>query len=100
MRVQAVNRPEVPVLQMPDRFAMQVCYFITPADAPGVPPLGRDEYWIRLSDARRWLEDLVVEVVSPLTAEIKAEVEIDEDQQRWLEWMVEYQVQHIRLQRE
>ena len=60
--------------------------------------MGHHEYWIRLSDARRWLEDLVVEVVSPLTAEIKAEVEIDEDQERWLEWMVQHEVQHIRLE--
>jgi hypothetical protein len=84
---------------MPGGFAAQVHYFMTPADDPGVPPLDRDEYWVRLSDARQWLDDLVLEVVSPLAADTKAEVEIDEDQQRWLEWMVQHQVQHIRLER-
>jgi hypothetical protein len=100
MLVRAVNRPDVPPLEMPGKFATEVSYFITPAGSPGVPPLGPNQYWIRRSDAERWLEDLVVEVISPLSAEIKAEVEIDEDQQRWLEWMVQHRVEQIQLDRD
>jgi hypothetical protein len=100
MFVRAVNRPDVPPLEMPRRFATDVSYFITPAGSAGVPALGPNQYWIRRSDAERWLEDLVVEVISPLSAEIKAEVEIDEDQQRWLEWLVRHDVELIQLERD
>ena len=34
---------------------------------------------------------------SPLDAATKAEIELSEDHERWLEWMVEHQIQHIRL---
>jgi hypothetical protein len=53
-----------------------------------------------LDDAKTWLEDLVIEVVSPLSAEIKAEVEINEDQERWLQWLVSNNVEHVRIERD
>ena len=99
MRVSAVNRTDVPKIDMPERFQTDISYFITPAGEEGVPDLGPNEYWIKLSDAKTWLEDLVIEVVSPLSAEIKAEVEINEDQERWLQWLVTHQVEHIRLEK-
>ena len=64
----------------------------------GVPEMPSREYWIRLADARQWLEDFVVEVVSPLDAQVKAEIELTEEQEAWLEWMVEHEVEHIRLE--
>jgi hypothetical protein len=82
---------------MPPRFKTEVTYFITPSGRHGVPQLPAGEYWVRLEDARRWLEDFVVEVVSPLDAEAKAELELTEEQEAWLEWMVENQVEHVRL---
>ena len=82
---------------MPDRFRTDIAYFMTPPGEEGVPPLGPGEYWIRASDARQWLEDLVVRVVSPLDAAAKAEVELTEEQEGWLEWMVRNQIEHVRL---
>ncbi len=71
---------------------------MTPPGNPGVPPLGPGEYWVRLDDARRWLEQFVVEVVSPLDSDAKAEIELSEEQEAWLEWIVKNQVEHIRLE--
>lgn len=100
MRISAVNRPDVPDIDMPSRFQTDISYFITPAGEEGVPQLGPGEYWVKLTDAQSWLEDLVIEVVSPLSAEIKAEVEINEDQERWLQWLVSHHVEHIRIEKQ
>ena len=97
MYVHAVDQPGLSPLRMPDRFRTDIAYFMTPAGEPGVPPLGPNEYWVRLDDARRWLDELVVRVVSPLDAEAQAELELTEDQEAWLEWMVRHEVQHVRL---
>lgn len=98
MLVYAVNRPELVPLKMPDRFRTDVAYFMTPSGSAGVPALGPREYWVRLSDARQWLDDLVVRVVSPLDAQAQAEVELTEEQEAWLEWMINHSVEHIRLE--
>jgi hypothetical protein len=97
MLVYAVDQPSLPPFEMPPRFKTEVTYFMTPSGDHGVPPLPPGEYWVRLEDARRWLEGLVVEVVSPLAAETKAELELTEEQEAWLEWMVENEIEHIRL---
>ncbi len=96
MLVHAVGR-DLPPYRMPDRFRTDVAYFMTPAGSPGVPPLGPAEYWIRREDAERWLEELVVRVVSPLDAQAQAELELTEEQEGWLEWLVRHDIQHVRL---
>ena len=98
MLVYAVGK-QIPPFKMPARFRTDVAYFITPFGDEGVPSLGPDEYWIRLADARQWLNDLVVQVVSPLSAEAKADLELTEDQEAWLAWLVENQIEHVRLER-
>jgi hypothetical protein len=98
MLVYAVNRPELSPWKMPDRFRTDVAYFMTPAGSPGVPALGPREYWVRLTESRQWLEDLVVRVVSPLDAQAQAELELTEEQESWLEWMVSHEIEHIRLE--
>ena len=98
IRVFAVDHPDLPPYEMPDRFRHEVAYFMTPADEAGVPHLGEGEYWIRLDDARRALESGVIEIVSPLSSERPTGVEISDEQSDWLEWMVAHGVQHIRLE--
>ena len=98
MLVYAVDQPNLPPLTMPPRFVTDVAYFMTPSGDQGVPELKAGEYWIRREDALRWLEEFVVEVVSPLDAESKAEFELTEEQEAWLEWMVEHDVERIRLE--
>lgn len=92
-----VTQPDLAALEMPDRFRTEITYFITPAGEPGVPELAAGEFFVRQAQAQQWLEDFVVEVVSPLAAEVKAEVELSEDHERWLEWMINHQLEHIRL---
>jgi len=73
MLVHAIDKPTLTPFSMPDRFRTDVAYFMTPAGEPGVPELREGEYWVGLENARRWLEELVVEVVSPLDATAVAE---------------------------
>jgi len=97
VQVFAVDRPELPPLLMPEQFRLQIPYFMSPSGDEGVPELAPGEYWIRLENTRRWLDDFVVEVGSPLDAATKAEIELSEDQERWLEWMLEHQIERVRL---
>ena len=55
------------------------------------------EFWINLEDAKRWLDEGVLMLVSPLDSENQAEAEITEEQEKWLEWMVANGVEHVRL---
>lgn len=100
IKIFAVGRPEVPLLEMPDRFRLEVVYFMTPSDHPGSPELSSDEYWIRLEDSKRWLDEGVISIVSPLAAEVTADIELTEYHERWLEWLTAERVEHIRIQRE
>jgi len=96
--VTALNRPDVPPCFMPVRFRHDVTYFATPPgvqDAPATLP--ERDYWIRADDARRILDDGVITIVSPLDSGSRTEIEITEEQEQWLQWMVDYEVQLIRL---
>ncbi len=97
MHVISIDHPELPPFDMPQRFRTDIAYFMTPAGENGAPQLGPNEYWIRLEDSRRWLDDLVFYIVSPLDAAVKAEVELTDEQESWLEWMVANNVQHVRV---
>ncbi len=97
MRVFAVDRPDLPPLEMPERFKHDIAYFMTPSGERGAPSLEAGDYWISLDDAKRWLDEGVLMLVSPLDSENQAEVEISEEQERWLEWLVEHDVQQVRL---
>ena len=95
--VYSVEKPDLVPFEMPARFKTDVAYFMTPAGDQGVPQLATTEYWIRRTDAQIWLEDGVILVVSPLDASAKAELELTDEQEAWLQWMVDNDIQHIRL---
>lgn len=96
--VTAVDRENVPAHAMPPRFRHDVTYFATPPGVQDAPAkLPELEYWIRRDDARRILDDGVITIVSPLDSASRTEIEITEDQERWLEWLARYDVQHVRL---
>jgi hypothetical protein len=97
MLIHPVGRADVTPYRMPRRFRTEIVYFMTPGNGRDIPNLPEGEYWIRLSDARRWLEDLVVHVISPLDAEAVAEIELSEDHEGWLAWMVEHEIEHVRI---
>jgi hypothetical protein len=98
MKIIAVDRPAVPPFEMPARFRHEIVYFMTlPGDRGAPASLPEDEYWIDADDARRWLDDLVVCIVSPLDAEAKAEIPLTEEHEAWLEWLLANNIRHIRL---
>jgi hypothetical protein len=97
MLVYAVERPDLAPFEMPARFAHDIAYFMTPPGERGAPRLPAGEYWVDKLEAARWLADGVLTLVSPLDSENQTEVEISEEQERWLEWMVANGIQHVRL---
>ena len=96
--VYAVDKPELPPLEMPDRFQNDIRYFITQSDSESLYELPPNQYCVSLEEAEKWLEDGVFYLPSPLDNERQAEVEITEEQEVWLEWMIENQIHRILLQ--
>ena len=99
MQVTSRDQPNVPPLEMPARFKLEVVYFMTPKGERGAPAdLAEGEYWIDQGEARQWLDDLVVYVVSPLDAENQAEIELTEYHEAFLQWLLDHRVQRVRLE--
>lgn len=97
MQIVAIDRPEAGSIAMPERFRKEIVYFMSPADVPNAPQCGKNQYWIPLEHSREWLNDGVFSIVSPLDAESKAEIELTEDQERWLEWMVKHEITVVEV---
>ena len=98
MLIHAVGRSDLPPLPMPERFRTDIAYFMTPAGTHGVAKMPPREYWVRLDDAQTWLAEGVVAVVSPLDSANTIEFEVTDEQENWLRWMVNNQVEHVRLE--
>jgi len=98
VRIHAVDHPELAPFEMPERFRHDVTYFCTSPGEPGAPDsLGEGEYFVRREDAQRFYDDGVITIVSPLDSEARTDLELTEDQERWLEWMLDHDVQHVRI---
>lgn len=95
--VQAVNRPDVPAFKVSPRFRHDITYFAAHPSDLGRPTLPQGEYYIQLAAARVTLDDGVFRIVSPLDSDNRTELEITEEQEDWLKWIVEYEVEHVRL---
>jgi hypothetical protein len=97
--VYAVEKPELPPFAMPARFRHDITYFVTQAGEPGVPEtVAEGEWWVRHEDARRLYDHGIIRIVSPLDSANSVEVEITEEQEAWLKWMIQHQIEHVRLQ--
>lgn len=96
--IRAVDRPDVPPCEMPERFRHEITYFMAVPGEREVPKLPPGEYWIRAAEAREWLDDGTFQIVSPLDGENKTEIEISEEQEIWLEWLVQHGIEHVRLE--
>lgn len=82
---------------MSDRFRHEITYFMSLPGEPGVPPLAEGQYWVPLAKSKAWLDEGVFHLVSPLDSENQTEVELSEEHEAWLEWMVANQIERIRL---
>jgi hypothetical protein len=98
MQIIAVDQPAAPPCEMPAKFRTEIVYFMTcPGDKGAPKTLPENEYWIDHDEAKQWLDDLVVCVVSPLDAAAKAEIPLTDDHEAWLQWLVDHNVRHVRL---
>ena len=83
---------------MPDRFRHDITYFCTSPGEPGAPEkLGPGEWWVRTEDARRIHEDGALRIVSPLDSASSTEIELSEEQEAWLAWMLDNGIEHVHL---
>lgn len=99
MKIIAVDQPNVSPLVMPERFRMEIVYFMTLPGEKGAPlKMDDGEYWIDLDDAKQWLDEQVIYVVSPLDAENQAQIELTEYHEAFLQWVVENGARHVRTQ--
>lgn len=94
----AVDNPAAPRLPISPRLRSQLVYFMTPPDAPNVPPLQANDYWIDAAQSATWFADGVFELVSPLDGEQRTVLELSEEQETLLEWLTSHQIQHIRVE--
>jgi hypothetical protein len=95
--VYAVEKPELPPFEMPARFKHDVTYFVTRTGEQGVPEkIATGEWRVRREDARRLSDEGVVRIVSPLDSANSVEVEITEEQEAWLRWMIQHEIEHVR----
>lgn len=99
LQILAVDRPDLTPFPMPDRFRHEITYFMTPGGEQGVPKLPAGEYWIRREDAQRYVDEGCVKIVSPLDSDTRAELELTEEQEAWLEWLLAERVEHVRILR-
>lgn len=82
---------------MPDRFKHEITYFMSLPEGGDAAKLPAGEYWVRLDDVRTWLDEGVFRLVSPLDSENRTEIELSEEQETWLEWMLAHGIEHVRL---
>ena len=97
--VYSVEKPELPPFAMPARLRHDITYFVTQAGEPGVPEtVAEGEWWVRREDAQRLYDEGVIRIVSPLDSANSVEVEITEEQEAWLKWMIHHKIEHVLLE--
>ena len=92
-----IERPDLAPFRMSDRFRHEIAYFIAIPEESGHAPTSPGEYWIDLAQAQVWYDDGAILLVSPLDSQNRTEVELSEEQESWLEWMLANQISHVRL---
>jgi len=97
-KIYAVDQPALPPFEMPDRFRHEIAYFMTVPGVSGVPTLAKGEYWVRLAEAQQWSDEGVLRIVSPLDANNCAEIELTEEHEDWLKWMIGNRIERIRVE--
>jgi hypothetical protein len=91
-----LDQPNVKPLAISPRMRGQLVYFVA-APLAGMPPLGENEYWFSRDEVRKWLDDGVFYLVSPLDSANMTEVELTEEQEIMLNWLDKNQVKHVRV---
>ena len=90
-----LDHPNVKPLAISLRMRGQLVYFMA-APSAGMPALGENEYRFVREEVRKWLDDGVFYLVSPLDSANMTEVELTEEQEIMLNWLDKNQVEHVR----
>lgn len=96
--VYAVSQPDLPPFKMSDRFRHEIAYFMSIPGEQGAPVVAEGEYWVSQENARKWIDEGTLSLVSPLDSQNRTEVELSEEHEAWLEWMLKNQIERVRLQ--
>ena len=97
--VYAVEKSQLPPFEMPARFKHDIIYFVTQAGEQGAPEsIAEGEWWVRRVDALRIYDEGVIRIVSSLDSANTTELEITEEQEAWLNWMIQHEIEHLRLE--
>jgi hypothetical protein len=93
----ALDRPDVRPLAISPRMRGQLVYFMAAPSAAGMPTLGENEYWFARDEVKKWVDEGVFYLVSPLDSANMTEVELTEEQEALLSWLDKNQIQHVRV---
>lgn len=97
-RLVPLDRPDVPPLTISARLRGQLVYFMTPPGTAGLPELRENEYWFARDEVAGWLDEGVIDLVSPLDSANATEVELSDEQEAFLAWLSKNGIQHVRLE--
>jgi hypothetical protein len=92
-----IDQGHVKPLVISQRMRGQLVYFMAAPQAPGMPALGENEYWFARDEVRKWLDDGVFYLVSPLDSANMTEVELTEEQEVMLNWLDKNSIEHVRV---
>ncbi len=93
----ALDRPGLSPYVISPRLRSQLVYFTAAKDAPGTPHLADHEFWFKREDVIKWADEGVFYLVSPLDTANMTEVELSEEQESFVLWLRENEVQHARV---
>lgn len=93
----ALDHPDLAPLPISERLRSQLVYFQASPNAQDHPVLGEGELWFDRDEVAKWLDDGVIYLVSPLDTENATEVEISEEQEDLLGWLVKHGVRHAKV---
>ncbi len=92
-----LDHPQVAPLAISPRMRGQLVYFTAATGGAGMPALGENEYWFARDEVRKWVEEGVFYLVSPLDSANMTEVELTEEQEALLSWLDKNQIAHVRV---
>ncbi len=94
--IHAVNRPDIVPFPMPERFVHEITFFVAMPGEGGVPKLPAREYWVRLDRCQRFPRRGSRENRFAARQRHESEkIELSEEQEIWLEWMIKFEIEHI-----
>ncbi|MBD3674569.1 MAG: hypothetical protein HUJ26_13690 [Planctomycetaceae bacterium] len=98
VKVICVSNDATPPTKMSDRFRHEIAYFGT-RNGDDIPvELAPNEYWIDLKETEEIYDEGVIKLVSPLDSSSTAELELSEELELFLEWVIQNKVDHVRLE--